>query len=150
LTAHDGSALTRSAVLATLHCLTGCAIGEVLGMVIATALGLGDLPSIVLAIALAFVFGFGLTVLSVRRAGVPVRRALSLAFASDTISIAVMELVDNAFIVLVPGALAAGLGDSLFWWSLAASLAVAFVLTVPVNRALIARGRGHAVVHALH
>jgi len=119
-------------------------------MVIATALGLGDLPSIVLAIALAFVFGFALTVLSVRRAGVPVRRALSLAFASDTISIAVMELVDNAFILLVPGALAAGLGDGLFWWSLAASLAVAFVLTVPVNRALIARGRGHAVVHELH
>jgi hypothetical protein len=150
LTAHDGSTLTRTAVQATLHCLTGCAIGEVLGMVIATALGLGDLPSIVLAIALAFVFGFALTVLSVRRAGVPVRRALSLAFASDTISIAVMELVDNAFILLVPGALAAGLGDGLFWWSLAASLAVAFVLTVPVNRALIARGRGHAVVHALH
>ena len=150
MTAHDGSTLTRTAVQATLHCLTGCAIGEVLGMVIATALGLGNLPSIVLAIALAFVFGFGLTVLSVRRAGIPVRRALSLAFASDTISIAVMELVDNAFILLVPGALAAGLGDGLFWWSLAASLAVAFVLTVPVNRALIARGRGHAVVHALH
>jgi uncharacterized protein DUF4396 len=150
LTTHDGSTLTRTAVQATLHCLTGCAIGEVLGMVIATALGLGNLPSIVLAIALAFVFGFGLTILSVRRAGIPFRRALSLAFASDTISIAVMELVDNAFILLVPGALAAGLGDGLFWWSLAASLAVAFVVTVPVNRALIARGRGHAVVHALH
>jgi hypothetical protein len=150
LTTHDGSSLTRTAVQATLHCLTGCAIGEVLGLVIATAFGLGDLPSIVLAIALAFVFGFGLTVLSVRRAGVPVRRALSLAFASDTISIAVMELVDNAFVLLVPGALAAGLGDVLFWWSLVASLAVAFVVTVPVNRALIARGRGHAVVHALH
>jgi hypothetical protein len=150
LTTHDRTSLTRAAFQATLHCLTGCAIGEVLGMVIATALGLGDLPSIVLAIALAFVFGFGLTVLSVRRAGVPVRRALSLAVASDTISIAVMELVDNAFILLVPGALAAGLADGLFWWSLAASLAVAFVLTVPVNRALIARGRGHAVVHALH
>jgi hypothetical protein len=150
LTAHDGSDLTRTAVQATLHCLTGCAIGEVLGMVIATALGLANLPSILLAIALAFVFGFGLTVVSVRRAGVPLRRALSLALASDTISIAVMELVDNAFILLVPGALAAGLGDGLFWWSLAASLAVAFVLTVPVNRALIARGRGHAVVHGLH
>ena len=150
MTTHDGSSLTRTAVQATLHCLTGCAIGEVLGLVIATAFGLGDLPSIALAIALAFVFGFGLTVLSVRRAGVPVRRALSLAFASDTISIAVMELVDNAFVLLVPGALAAGLGDVLFWWSLVASLAVAFVVTVPVNRALIARGRGHAVVHALH
>jgi predicted neutral ceramidase superfamily lipid hydrolase len=150
LTAHDQASLTRAAVQATLHCLTGCAIGEVLGMVIATALGLGNLPSIVLAIALAFVFGFGLTVLSVRRAGVPVRRALSLAVASDTVSIAVMEIVDNAFILLVPGALAAGVADGLFWWSLAASLAVAFVLTVPVNRALIARGRGHAAVHALH
>jgi Domain of unknown function (DUF4396) len=150
VTAQDRSSLTRAAVQATLHCLTGCAIGEVLGMVIATALGLGDLPSILLAIALAFVFGFGLTVLSVRRAGVPAGRALSLAFASDTISIAVMEVVDNAFILLVPGALAAGLDEGLFWWSLAASLAVAFVLTVPVNRALIARGRGHAVVHALH
>jgi len=150
LTAHPQAGLTRTAIQATLHCLTGCAIGEVLGMVIATALGLANLPSIVLAIALAFVFGFGLTILSVRRAGIPFRRALSLAFASDTISIAVMELVDNAFILLVPGALAAGLGDGLFWWSLAASLAVAFVVTVPVNRALIARGRGHAVVHALH
>jgi hypothetical protein len=150
LTAHAQADLTRTAVQATLHCLTGCAIGEVLGMVIATALGLANLPSIVLAIALAFVFGFGLTILSVRRAGIPFRRSLSLAFASDTISIAVMELVDNAFILFVPGALAAGLGDGLFWWSLAASLAVAFLLTVPVNRALIARGRGHAVVHALH
>ena len=150
MTTHPQADLTRTAIQATLHCLTGCAIGEVLGMVIATALGLANLPSILLAIALAFVFGFGLTILSVRRAGIPFRRALSLAFASDTISIAVMELVDNAFILLVPGALAAGLGDGLFWWSLAASLAVAFVLTVPVNRALIARGRGHAVVHALH
>ena len=150
MTAPDRSGLTRAAVQATLHCLTGCAIGEVLGMVVATALGLGDLPSILLAIALAFVFGFALTVLSLRRTGIPPGRALSLAFASDTISIAVMELIDNAFILLVPGALAAGLDDGLFWWSLAASLAVAFVLTVPVNRALIARGRGHAVVHALH
>ncbi len=150
MTEHDHGSLTRAAVQATLHCLTGCAIGEVLGMVVATALGFGDLASIALAIALAFVFGFGLTVLSVRRSGIPFRRSLSLAFASDTISIAVMEVVDNAFILLVPGAIAAGLSDGLFWWSLAASLAVAFVLTVPVNRALIARGRGHAVVHALH
>jgi hypothetical protein len=146
---HDTS-LTRAAVQATLHCLTGCAIGEVLGMVIATALGFGDLASIALAIALAFVFGFGLTVLSLRRTGVALRRSLSLAVAADAISIAVMEVVDNAFILLVPGAIAAGLADGLFWWSLAASLAVAFILTVPVNRALIARGRGHAVVHALH
>jgi hypothetical protein len=150
LTAQHDTSLNRAAFQATLHCLTGCAIGEVLGMVIATALGLSNLTSIVLAIVLAFVFGFALTVLPLRRAGIAFRRALSLAFASDAISIAVMELVDNAFILLVPGAIAAGLGDGLFWWSLAASLVVAFVLTVPVNRALIARGRGHAVVHALH
>jgi hypothetical protein len=142
--------LTAAAIQATLHCLTGCAIGEVLGMVIATAMGLGNITSIALAIVLAFAFGLGLTVRSLRRTGIAFRRALSLAFASDSISIAVMEAVDNAFILLVPGAIAAGLGEGLFWWSLAASLAVAFVVTVPVNRALIARGRGHAVVHALH
>jgi hypothetical protein len=147
---HHTDNLNRAAVDATLHCLTGCAIGEVLGMVIATALGFGNLASVVLAVALAFVFGLGLTMRSIRRAGVTFRRAFSLAVASDSISIAVMEAVDNAFILLVPGAIAAGLLDSLFWWSLVASLAVAFVVTVPVNRALIARGRGHAVVHALH
>jgi hypothetical protein len=147
---HATDNLNRAAVQATLHCLTGCAIGEVLGMVIATALGFGNLASVALAVALAFVFGLGLTVHSIRRAGVAFRRAVSLAVASDSISIAVMEAVDNAFILLVPGAIAAGLLDGLFWWSLAASLAVAFVVTVPVNRALIARGRGHAVVHALH
>ena len=147
---HTHQSVTHAALLATLHCLTGCAIGEVLGMVIATVVGLGDLLSIALAVALAFLFGFGLTVLSLRRAGIAFRRALSLAVASDAISIAVMEAVDNAFILLVPGALAAGLDDGLFWWSLAASLAVAFVVTVPVNRALIVRGRGHALVHALH
>ena len=150
MTAHQQADLTRTAVQATLHCLTGCAIGEVLGMVIATALGLGNLPSIVLAIALAFVFGFGLTVVSVRRAGVPLRRALSLAFASDTISIAVMELVDNASLLVIPGAIDAGLGDLLFWGSLVASLAIAFVVTVPVNRWMIGRGKGHAVVHQYH
>jgi hypothetical protein len=144
------SALTRSAIRATLHCLTGCAIGEVLGMVIATALGWGNAASIAVSIVLAFVFGYALTLGPVLRAGVPLRRALSLTFASDTVSIGVMELVDSAFILLVPGAMAAGLSDGLFWWSLAASLAVAFVLTVPVNRALIARGRGHAVMHELH
>jgi hypothetical protein len=148
--AHASSSLTRSAVQATLHCLTGCAIGEVLGMVIATALALGDAASIALAVVLAFLFGYALTLRSLFRAGVPVRRALRLAVASDTVSIATMELVDNAFILVVPGALAAGLGDALFWWSLGLSLVVAFVLTVPVNRFLIARGRGHAVVHELH
>jgi uncharacterized protein DUF4396 len=137
------------AISATLHCLTGCAIGEILGMVIATALGLGNLASIVLAVALAFVFGYALTMRPlVARVGV--RRASSLAFASDTVSIGTMEIMDNLFILLVPGALAAGLADGLFWWSLIVSLAVAFVVTVPVNRWLIQRGKGHAVVHALH
>ena len=135
---------------ATLHCLTGCAIGEVLGMVLATWLGLGDATSIVLAVVLAFAFGYALTVRPVLRAGVPPRRAARVALASDTASIATMEIVDNAFILLVPGALAAGLTDGLFWWSLIASLLIAFVLTVPVNRWLIARGRGHAVMHAFH
>jgi hypothetical protein len=147
---HEQTSLTRSAVQATLHCLTGCAIGEILGMIIATAFGWGNAATIAISIVLAFFFGYGLTVRSVRRAGVEMRRALSLAFASDTLSITTMEIVDNGFVLLVPGALAAGLGDGLFWWSLAVSLAIAFVAAVPVNRWLIARGRGHAVVHELH
>jgi len=142
--------LNRSAVQATVHCLTGCAIGEVLGMVLASAFGWANLATIVVSTVLAFFFGYLLTVRSVLRAGVELRRALSLAFASDTVSITVMEIVDNGFIVLVPGALAAGLADGLFWWSLAVSLAIAFVVALPVNRWLIARGRGHAVVHGLH
>lgn len=147
---HEQTSLTRSAVQATVHCLTGCAIGEILGMVVASALGWSNLASIVLSTVLAFFFGYALTVRSVLRAGVAPRRAVSLAFASDTVSIATMEIVDNCFILLVPGAMAAGLGDALFWWSLGVSLAIAFVAAVPVNRWLIARGRGHAVVHALH
>jgi hypothetical protein len=142
--------LNRVAISATLHCLTGCAIGEVLGMVVATALGLGNALSIGLAIVLAFFFGYSLTISPVLRAGVPLRRSLAVAFASDTASIATMEVVDNAFILLVPGAISAGLGDPLFWWSLAVSLAIAFVAAVPVNRWLIARGRGHAVAHEYH
>jgi uncharacterized protein DUF4396 len=137
------------AISATLHCLTGCAIGEILGMIIATALGLGDLASIVLAVALAFVFGYALTIRPLLT-NVGVRRAASLAFASDTVSITTMEIMDNLFILAVPGALAAGLADRLFWWSLLVSLVVAFLVTVPVNRWLIQRGKGHAVVHALH
>jgi len=147
---HGSTSTTRSAFQATVHCLIGCAIGEVLGMVIATALGFGDAASIALAVVLAFFFGYALTIGPVLRAGVTRRRALRLVFASDTVSIATMELVDNAFLLVVPGALAAGLTDALFWWSLSASLAIAFVVTLPVNRALIARGRGHAVVHDLH
>jgi hypothetical protein len=143
-------ALTRSAVQATLHCLTGCAIGEVLGMVLATGLGWGNTASIAVSVALAFFFGYALTFGPVLRAGVGFRRAAGVAFASDTVSITTMEIVDNAFILIVPGAIAAGLTDVLFWWSLGLSLVIAFVLTVPVNRWLIARGRGHAVMHELH
>src|SRR3954471_15865807 len=147
----DGdSGLTRMAIVATLHCLTGCAIGEILGMVLATAFGLGNTASIALGVALAFAFGYSLTLGPIARAGVPLRRAARLAVASDTVSIATMEVVDNAFILAVPGAIAAGLGDGLFWWSLLLSLVIAFLLTVPLNRWLIARGRGHAVVHGLH
>ena len=147
---HAGDSLNRAAVQATLHCLTGCAIGEILGMVIATALALSNTASIVLSIALAFLFGYALTLGPILRAGIPLRRAVGLTLASDTLSITTMEIVDNAFILAVPGALAAGLTDSLFWWSLGLSLVIAFVITVPVNRWLIARGRGHAVVHGLH
>lgn len=149
-TGQPETSVTRLAVQATLHCLTGCAIGEVLGMIIATAFGWSNLPSIAISVVLAFGFGYALTLGPVLRAGVPFRRALSLTFASDTVSIATMEIVDNAFILAVPGAMAAGLSDGLFWWSLATSLAVAFVVTVPVNRWLIIRGRGHAVIHELH
>ena len=147
---HQPVSLWQSAVQATLHCLTGCAIGEVLGMVLATALGLGNAASIAISVALAFFFGYALTIRPVLRAGVGLRRAAGVAFASDTASITTMEIVDNAFILIVPGAIAAGLGDALFWWSLLLSLVIAFALTVPVNRWLIARGRGHAVMHDLH
>jgi Domain of unknown function (DUF4396) len=147
---HERRSLWRSAVQATLHCLTGCAIGEVLGMVVATAFALGNAASIATAIVLAFFFGYALTIRVVLRAGLGLRRAAGVALASDTVSIGSMEIIDNLFIVLVPGALAAGLTDGLFWWSLAVSLMIAFVLTVPVNRWLIGRGRGHAVMHELH
>jgi hypothetical protein len=146
----EQGSLTKSAITATLHCLTGCAIGEILGMVTATALGWGNFSSIVLSVALAFVFGYSLTIRPVLRAGVPAKRAAHVAFASDTISITTMEIIDNAFILAVPGAIAAGLDEPLFWWSLLASLAIAFLITVPVNRWLIARGKGHAVMHELH
>jgi hypothetical protein len=142
--------LNRSAFLATTHCLAGCAIGEVLGMVIATALGWGNAASIAISVALAFPFGYSFTLGPVLRANVPLRRAVRLALASDTLSITTMELADNAFILFVPGAIAAGLDNALFWWSLGVSLLVAFVAAFPVNRWLIARGRGHAVVHDLH
>ena len=142
--------LNRLAITATVHCLTGCAIGEVLGMVIGTALGWGDVPTILLAIGLAFVFGYSFTVVPLLRSGLALGAAVSIALAADTISITVMEIVDNAIMLLVPGAMDAGLDNGLFWGALAVSLAVAFVVTVPVNRALIRRGKGHAVVHRLH
>jgi hypothetical protein len=150
MTGQPGPGLTRLAVSATLHCLTGCAIGEVLGLVIATALGWSNGASIALAVALAFVFGYGFTVTPVMRSGLGFAAALGVALAADSVSIATMELVDNAIVLVVPGAMDAGVASGLFWGSLAVSLAVAFVVTVPVNRALISRGKGHAVVHQHH
>ncbi|QFZ24842.1 DUF4396 domain-containing protein [Saccharothrix syringae] len=138
------------AASATLHCLTGCAIGEVLGMVVGTALGLPDWGTVVLAVALAFFFGYLITLRRVLGFGLDPKAALKLALAADTVSIAVMEVVDNAVMVAVPGAMTAGVASPLFWGALAFSLAVAFVLTVPVNRWLIGRGKGHAVMHHVH
>lgn len=146
----EGRALTRLAVSATLHCLTGCAIGEVLGMVIGTALGWSDLQTVVLAVALAFFFGYALAMRPILRSGIGLRAAIPLVLAADTLSITTMEVVDNAIMLGIPGAMEAGLASPLFWGSLAVALGIAFVLTVPVNRWLIARGKGHAVVHALH
>ncbi len=137
----------RTAASATLHCLTGCAIGEVLGMVIGTALGWSTWPTVILAVALAFLFGYALTMRPVLRAGVPLRTAISVALAADTLSIAVMEIVDNALMLLIPGAMEAGVGDVLFWGALSVALVVAGVVAFPVNRWLIIRGRGHAVLH---
>jgi hypothetical protein len=150
-TQHEhGGATWSTAASATLHCLTGCAIGEVLGMIIGTAFGWQNTPTIVLSIVLAFVFGYALTMRGVLRAGVGVRQAVKVALAADTVSILVMELVDNGVLVTVPGAMDAGLANWLFWASLALALAVAFVLTVPVNKWMIGRGLGHAVVHQYH
>jgi hypothetical protein len=138
------------AAQATLHCLTGCAVGEILGMVIGTALAWGNAPTMVLAIALAFVFGYSFTLSGVVRAGLDLKSAVKVALAADTVSIAVMELVDNGIVALTPGAMDAQLSDGLFWATLLGGLAVAFVLTTPVNKWLIGRGKGHAVVHAHH
>lgn len=145
--ASDGPALTALAVTATLHCLTGCAIGEVLGMVIGTALGFSDPQTIALAVGLAFLFGYTLTSIPLLRSGMVLSAVVPIALAADTLSITVMEIVDNAIMIVVPGAMESGLGDVLFWGALSFALAIAFVLTVPVNRWLLARGRGHAVVH---
>jgi Domain of unknown function (DUF4396) len=146
----DSPNLNRLAFSATAHCLTGCAIGEVLGFVIGTALGWGDWPTMALAIVLAFFFGYSLTLLPLVRAGLTLAAAVPLAFASDTLSITVMEIVDNAIMLVIPGAMEAEVLDWLFWVSLAFALAIAGVFAYPVNRWLIARGKGHAVVHEHH
>nr|WSW59292.1 DUF4396 domain-containing protein [Streptomyces sp. NBC_00998] len=145
-----GKASWAVAAKATLHCLTGCAIGEVLGMVIGTALGWGNVATTILAIVLAFFFGYALTLRGILAAGVDLRTAVRVALAADTLSIAVMELIDNGVIALWPGAMDAHLADALFWIVLAISLALAFVVTTPVNKWLIGRGKGHAVVHRYH
>ena len=144
------ASLNRLAFSATLHCLTGCAIGEVLGLAIATTLGWGNAASIAIAVVLAFLFGYSFTLVPLLRGGIALGVAIGLALASDTLSILVMEIVDNAIVLLWPGAMDAGLRDILFWGSLAIALAIAFVAAFPVNRALIARGRGHVLVHAHH
>ena len=146
----SGGVTWATAAKATLHCLTGCAIGEVLGMIIGTALGWGNMPTMVLAIVLAFFFGYALTLRGILKAGVDFRTAFKVALAADTLSIAAMELIDNGVIALWPGAMDAHLTDALFWVVLAIALAAAFVLTTPVNKWMIGRGRGHAVVHRYH
>jgi hypothetical protein len=146
----SGQPLNRLAFSATVHCLTGCAIGEVLGMILSTWWRWGNVASIALSVVLAFFFGYGLTSLPLLRSGMSLREATPLAFASDTASITTMEIVDNLFILIVPGAISAGLDDPLFWWSLIVSLLIAGVVAFPVNRWLIARGKGHAVVHRHH
>lgn len=143
----DGAALTAVAVSATMHCLTGCAIGEIAGMAIGTAFGFSNLATVALAVALAFLFGYGLTSLPLLRAGLAFGAVVPIALAADTLSIATMEVIDNLIVVAVPGAIDAGLGSLLFWGSLSFALAVAAAVTVPVNRFLIARGKGHAAVH---
>jgi hypothetical protein len=145
-----GASLDRTALAATLHCLAGCAIGEVLGMVIGTALGWSNLATIGLAIALAFVSGYLFTMIPLLRSGLALGAATRIALAADTVSITIMEIVDNLVMLVIPGAMNAGLDSLLFWGSLVAALAIAGVVAYPVNRWLIARGRGHALAHAHH
>jgi hypothetical protein len=144
------SELNGLAIAATNHCLTGCVIGEVLGMAIAELLGWGNLPQVLLAVGLAYFFGFLLTSLPLIRAGLPPRTIIATALAADTVSISIMELIDNATVILIPSALDAGLGDALFWGSIAAGFAIAYPFAFLANRYLIARGRGHAVMHEYH
>jgi len=144
------TSLNRLTLAATIHCLSGCAIGEVLGMVIGSALGWGNWSTVALSIILAFIFGYSLTLLPLLKSGLAVKTALALALAADTLSITVMEIIDNALMLIIPGAMDAGLASGLFWGSMAASLLMAGAAAFPVNRWLIARGRGHAVVHVHH
>jgi MFS-type transporter involved in bile tolerance (Atg22 family) len=150
LHAHAEQNLNSAAFSATTHCLTGCAIGEVLGMALAEVFGWSNAVQIVVAVALAFVFGYALTMGPVLRAGVGFRRATQIALAADTISIVIMEAVDNGFVLVVPGAIDAGLADAKFWWSIALGFALAFGPAWAAQRWLIARGRGHAVAHQYH
>src|SRR5215212_7592247 len=147
---HEAKSLNALAFSATVHCLTGCAIGEVLGMVIGTALDWSDLATIALSIALAFLFGYSLTSLPLLRAGMTLGAVIPLALASDTISITIMEIVDNAIMLLIPGAMEATLTDPGFWAALVAALVIAGAAAFPANRWLLARGKGHAVVHQHH
>ncbi|GIG65542.1 DUF4396 domain-containing protein [Phytomonospora endophytica] len=148
---HGGGRVSwKTAAQATLHCLTGCAIGEVLGMIIGTALGWGNAATIVLAVALAFLFGYALTMWGIRKSGLTLKRMIGVALAADTVSIVFMEIIDNSAMMLIPGAMDAGLGSWLFWISLAGALALAFVVTTPINKWIIGRGKGHAVVHQYH
>ena len=147
---HGEASLNRLAASATTHCLTGCAIGEVLGLAIATALDWGNAASIALAIALAFFFGYAFTAVPLLRSGLALAVVVPIALAADTVSIVVMEIVDNAIVLFIPGAMEAGLADPLFWGSLVFALAIAWIAAFPVNRRLIASGRGHALVHGLH
>ena len=142
--------MNRLAASATTHCLTGCAVGEVLGLAIGTALGWGSFETIVLAVVLAFLFGYSFTAVPLLRSGLALSSVVPIALAADTFSITVMEIVDNASILVIPGAMEAGLGEALFWGSLVVALAIAWVAAFPVNRWLISRGRGHALVHAHH
>jgi len=149
-TAEEKDSLTGLAVSATIHCLTGCAIGEVLGMVIGVAVDWSNTATVLISVVLAFLFGYAMTFWPLLVGGMSFRRAAGLALASDTLSITVMEIVDNAIVLMIPGAINAGLTSLLFWGSLGLSLAVAFVAALPVNRWLISKGRGHALVHAHH
>jgi hypothetical protein len=147
--AHN-KATWKESIFATLHCLTGCAIGEVLGMIIGISLGLSNLLTVILSIALAFLFGYALTIRSVVKSGIVFSAALTVAFAADTISITVMEIVDNAIMLAIPKAMDSGVSNPVFWLSLIFALGVAFIVTVPINKFLMGRGLGHAKIHQFH